>query len=126
MSKIIRLSVVAALVLGMLGALGLSAMIANAGVPDDTYTIERYYSDNVSVGSTTSTSYVDIVSCSFTPPTTKDYLIVFSALTNNSSTAYSTIVQANINGTGYSETSHRPVDATLNWRSFGGQKSDYR
>lgn len=118
----IRLSVSVAFVLGMLGVLGLPATLANAGTPDDTYTIERYYSDSVSVQSTTSTAYVNAISCNFTPPTTKDYLIVFSALTNNSSTSFSTIVQLNINGTGYSETFHLPVDATLNWRSFGGQK----
>ncbi|MFC2003838.1 SBBP repeat-containing protein, partial [Chloroflexota bacterium] len=85
-------------------------------------TIERYFNETITLQSTTSTTYVNAISLSFTPPTTKDYLVVISALTNNSATDYSTVVQLNINGTGYSETFHKPVDTALNWRSFGGQK----
>jgi hypothetical protein len=109
-------------ILAAAGLFGLSAEPALAGTPDDTSTVERYYNEHTAQQSTTSTSYVDAVSINFTPPATKDYLVVFSALTNNSSIFFPTILHLDINGTGYSETSHRPVNTTLNWRSFGGQK----
>ncbi len=93
-----------------------------AGTPDDSYTIERYYNEYTSQQQTDSTTFVDAVTVTFTPPTSKDYLVIVSALTNNDSTAYSTVVQLVEDTTSYSETYHKPVDASLNWRSFGAHK----
>ncbi len=95
---------------------------AQAGTPDDVYTIERYYTENVTEQTTTSTTFVDALTLTFTPPATANYTVITSALTNNSDTNYATVVQLVIDGTNYSETYHKPVDASLNWRSFGAHK----
>ncbi|MFC2017404.1 hypothetical protein ACFLUD_03215, partial [Chloroflexota bacterium] len=95
---------------------------AQAGTPADAYTIERYYSENVTEQSTANTTFQDAVTLTFTPPATANYTVIASALTNNSDTNYSTVVQLIIDGTNYSETYHKPVDAALNWRSFGAHK----
>jgi len=100
----------------------LSPSQVQAGTPDDSYTIERYYNEAVNQQSTDNTTFVDAVTLTFTPPTSKDYLVIVSALTNNDSTSYSTVVQLVEDTTSYSITHHKPVDASLNWRSFGAHK----
>ncbi|MDZ4230343.1 MAG: hypothetical protein U1B77_00825, partial [Dehalococcoidales bacterium] len=70
-----------------------------AGTPDDAYTIERYYTENANEQSTTSTTYQDALTLTFTPPVTKDYLVIATALNNNSSTSYATVAQFTIDGT---------------------------
>ncbi len=93
-----------------------------AGTPSDNYTIERYFNEYPSQQQTDSTTFVDAVTLTFTPPTSKDYLVIVSALTNNDSTSYPTVTQLVEDTTTYSETYHQPVDASLNWRSFGAHK----
>ncbi len=97
---------------------------AQAGTPTDNYTIERYYAEDDSEQTTTNTTMVTAIEINFTPPGTgtKDFLIIATALTNNSSTAYYTETHLMIDSTEYSSTRHTPVDASLNWRSFGTHK----
>ena len=121
MLKIVGLATSFFILMGA-GLIGFLTEPALAGTPDDTSTIERYYNEHTAQQSTTSTAYSDVVSINFIPPATKDYLVIFSALTNGSSIFVPTILHLDINGTSYSETSHQPVYTTLNWRSFGGQK----
>jgi len=107
-----------------LAALFLSAgaLPAKAGTPDDSYKPERYYTQAIDEQTTTSTSFQDALTLTFTPPSTKNFLVIASALTNNSSTSYSTIVQLDIDGTAYSTSYHKPVNTSLNWLSFGTHK----
>ena len=119
---LIHAAVALALLLSYGGVSFLSSSQVEAGTPDDSYTIERYYTENAAIQSTSSTTYVDAVTMAFTPPNTANYTVIASALTNNDSTSNSTVVQLLIDGTGYSEAYHTPIDTTLNWRSFGTQK----
>ncbi|MFC1951728.1 hypothetical protein ACFLYI_01625 [Chloroflexota bacterium] len=47
-----------------------------AGVPDDSYTIERYHSENWTSVSTTSTTYQDKTTVSFTPSANSSFLLI--------------------------------------------------
>ncbi|MFC1938178.1 hypothetical protein ACFLVS_05330 [Chloroflexota bacterium] len=67
--------VTAAFILMAAQLIGLSTEPALAGIPDDTSTVERYYNEHTAQQSTTSKSYVDVVSINLAPPATKDYLV---------------------------------------------------
>ncbi|MFC2058933.1 hypothetical protein ACFLTS_04740 [Chloroflexota bacterium] len=93
-----------------------------AGTPDDTYTIERYYAQAADLQQTRSTTLGAAVTLTFIPPSTKDFVIIASALVNNESTSYYTQTTLDINTVDYSDSYNRPVDTANNWVSFGSHK----
>ncbi len=113
------ISVAAALALGCM--LLLSPSPIQAGTPDDSYTIERYYVEAEATDTTDNTPKT-AASITFTPPATKYYLVLASCLTNNSSTAKYTQTELDIDGTDYSVAQHQPEDANNNWRSHATHK----
>ena len=83
-----------------------------AGTPDDSYTIERYYTESLAESTwSTDTSFQDKVTLTFIPPATKNYLIVASALVTNGSTSYYTEVKLVIDGTDYGINQFQPSGA---------------
>ena len=70
-----------------------------------------YYNESLSQSTTTSTSYQDKVSITFTPISTKNYTILGYAEINSSSTSYQVEAVLTVDGTIYQNTSYRPKDA---------------
>ncbi|MFC1995388.1 hypothetical protein ACFLVM_00710 [Chloroflexota bacterium] len=66
-----------------------------------------------------SPSSTNAATLAFTPSATKNFLIIASALTNNSSDLYYTELWLDIDGTNYSVTQHMAVNPAENWRGFG-------
>ena len=86
---------------------------------------EIYYSESESPSDTTSTSWQDKTTLTFTPGSVKYFLITASALVKNSSTSsdYYTEVQLTIDGTEYAINQFRPdADAGNNWYAVGAHK----
>ncbi|MFC2018866.1 hypothetical protein ACFLU4_02770 [Chloroflexota bacterium] len=107
------------------------AVPASAGTPDDSYKPERYYAADASTQTTTLAVYDndtnDALTLTFTPPADKDFIVIASALTNYQTINNSTILHLLLGPTlsektSYSETSHKPIDTTMNWRGFGTHK----
>ena len=110
------------LLLAFAGVFFLYSSEVHAGTPDEDYKPERYFTTNIDQQQTTSTNYQDALTLTFTPPTTKNFLVVAQALTNNSLTSYSTVVQLLVDSASYTETYHKPFDASQNWRCFSTHK----
>lgn len=91
-----------------------------AGTPTDSYTIERYYSESITQQTTTdNTTFQDAVTLSFTPPVTKDYIVIASALVTNSSTSYYTEAKLVIDGIDYGINQFQPAGVgTDNYITF--------
>ena len=97
-----KLALVAAIfiTLALVVVLFLPQHQTQAGTPDDSYTIERYYYQYEAQETTASKTFVD-TSCyiTFTPPTTKNYLILASATLANGSAVKSTGCQVLVDAT---------------------------
>ncbi|MFC1991653.1 hypothetical protein ACFLVC_02880 [Chloroflexota bacterium] len=108
--------------------LGMFAVPVKAGTPGiDFYKIERYYLEaNTAANATTqSTSPVTAANLTFTPSgntTNKTFLILASALTNNSAETATTSVELNIDGAVYSTVNHSAARVSNNWRSWATHK----
>jgi len=84
---------------------------------ENTSCILQYYNSSNSESSTTSGTYVDKLTLSFTPTLAGSYLIVASAELKGSSNAYAVQVQMTIDGVAYANPSWQPDDANT-WESF--------
>ncbi len=101
----------------------LNPSYTQAGTPDDSYTIERYYAENDTTTDTNSTTTPQqAIYITFTPPATKYYLVLASCLTNNTLNGEYTQTQLVIDSTVYSVAQHAPVDTNNNWRSHATHK----
>ncbi|MFC2014999.1 hypothetical protein ACFLUP_03305 [Chloroflexota bacterium] len=72
--KTLNLLIIVLVLTGLL--LGAFAVPTNAGAPDDSYTIERYHSENFSALSTTNIAWQNKTTISFTPPNNAYFLLI--------------------------------------------------
>ena len=87
--------------------------------------LELYSNDGGDTGSDLTTTETDYASVSFTPPSTSDYLFIYSAEWNAATTSYNTVIEGGFyNGTQYyfDTTTVTSSDAN-NWYTFVGQKT---
>ncbi len=105
-----------------------SGNIADLNSNDDAYmsfqsypNYEVSYQESLTSSQTTSTTYQDKVSISFTPQTTADFAIIATAEVQGSSTSYQAKAQLTVNSTTYQELAYRVKDTT-DWYPFDGLK----
>jgi hypothetical protein len=79
------------------------------------------YQESPAQTQTTSTTYQDKTTISFTPQVTADFLIIATAEVQGSSTGYQTRAQLTVNSTTYQELRYRVKDTT-DWYPFSGLK----
>jgi hypothetical protein len=82
---------------------------------------EVKYQESLEIGITTSTTYQDKVSMSFTPQVTADFAVVATAEVQGSSTNYQTKAQLIVGSATYQELKYRVKDIT-DWYPFCGLK----
>ena len=105
-----------------------SGNIADLNSNDDAYmnfrsypNYEISYQESLTSSQTTSTTYQDKVSISFTPQVTADFVIIATAEVQGSSTSYQAKAQLTVNSTTYQELAYRVKDTT-DWYPFDGLK----
>ena len=99
-------------------------LVSNNGVYMTFRSYSNYdfrYAESLVQSSTTSTTYQDKVTLTFTPPTAGDYIIIADAEVAGSSTFYNAKACLNVAGTVYQELIYR-VKATTNWYPFNALK----
>ncbi len=82
---------------------------------------EISYQESLTSSQTTSTTYQDKVSISFTPQTTADFVIIATAEVQGSSISYQAKAQLAVGSTTYQELAYRIKDTT-DWYPFDGLK----
>jgi hypothetical protein len=82
---------------------------------------EISYQESSEVSSTSSTTYQDKVSISFTPQVTADFILIAAAEVQGSSTSYQAKAQLTVDSTTYQELAYRVKDTT-DWYPFNGLK----
>jgi hypothetical protein len=70
------------------------------------------YTESEAESYTSSTTYQDKTTLTFTPPSAQDYLIIASALVRQESTSYAVYTNLDVDGTSYAEKIYRPKDST--------------
>jgi Na+-transporting NADH:ubiquinone oxidoreductase subunit NqrC len=105
-----------------------SGSIADLDSNDDAYmnfrsypNYEVSYQESLVASSTTSTTYQDKVSVSFTPQVTADFVIIAVAEVQGSSTSYQAKARLTVGSTTYQELAYRVKDTT-DWYPFSGLK----